>query len=101
MDCSVSDKEAQCNYLDNYLFAADLKYLCDEQMRTFLNVCKEINFQVALEKTFWGTTLLTFLGMLLDTEKQIICIPMDKLVKAMNWIDSEGYQGYQQMTWKE
>ena len=34
-----------------------------------------------------GTTLLTFLGMLLDTEKQLICIPMDKLKKAINWID--------------
>ena len=40
-----------------------------------------------MEKTFWGTTLLVFLGLLLDTKKQIIGIPVDKLKKALNWIE--------------
>ena len=74
------------NYLDDYLFAAAMKALCDQQMEIFLQVCKEVNFLVALEKTYWGCTILTFLGMLLDTKKQLICIPMDKLVKAANWV---------------
>ena len=69
------------------MFAAALKHLCDLQIRKFLEVCEEINFPVALEKTFWGQTVLTFLGMLLDTEKQVIGIPMDKLVKAANWVE--------------
>ena len=80
-------KKFNVNYLDDYLFAAALKRFCDKQLRIFLEVCKEINFPVALEKTFWGTTMLTFLGMLLDTERQLVCIPMDKLVKALNWVD--------------
>ena len=75
------------NYLDDYLFAAALKAFCDQQMGIFLGVCQEIQFPVALEKTFWGTTRLTFLGMLLDTIRQVICIPMDKLIKASNWVD--------------
>ena len=74
------------NYLDDYLFVAALKRICDQQMKQFLRVCEEINFPVALEKTFWGTTQLTFLGLLLDTMRQIICIPNDKLIKARNWI---------------
>ena len=53
----------------------------------FLQICDDINFPVALEKTFWGTTILTFLGMLLDTEKQVIGIPMDKIIKPLNWIE--------------
>ena len=31
--------------------------------------------------------MMIFLGMLLDSERQVICIPMDKLIKATNWVD--------------
>ena len=75
------------NYLDDYLFAAALKALCDRQIQTFLEVCERIRFPVALEKTFWGEPMMIFLGMLLDSNRQIVCIPMDKLVKALNWIE--------------
>ena len=74
------------NYLDDYFFVAFLKEVCDEQITVFLNICKEINFPVALEKTFWGTTILTFLGLLLDTENQVVCIPLEKLNKAMEMV---------------
>ena len=80
------NRKRNVNYLDDFLFAAAIKAMCDSQMRRFLEVCEEINFPVALEKTFWGTTLLTFLGLLLDTERQLICIPLDKLIKATNWV---------------
>ena len=79
-------RKPNVNYLDDYLFAAALKALCDQQMEVFLKVCQEIKFPVAMEKTFWGCTVLTFLGMLLDTRKQVIGIPMDKLIKAANWV---------------
>ena len=75
------------NYWDYYLFAAAIKVMCDKQIEVFLWVCNRIQFPVALEKTFWGCTVLTFLGMLLDTDKQLICIPMDKLIKAANWVN--------------
>ena len=80
-------KKANVNYLDDYLFAALKKIWCDQQMEVFLEVCRDICFPVAMEKTFWGTTRLVFLGMLLDTVRQVICIPVDKLTKAINWID--------------
>ena len=80
-------KKENVNYLDDYLFAAALKAFCDQQMKIFLEVCQEIQFPVVLEKTFWGTPRVTFLGMLLDTIRQVICIPMDKLIKASNWVD--------------
>ena len=79
--------KSNVNYLDDYLFAAALKAMCDKQVQIFLDICKEINFLVALEKTYWGCTLLTFLGLLLDTQRQLICIPMDKLLKASNWVN--------------
>ena len=75
------------NYLDDYFFAALCKALCDGQVRVFLDICDSICFPVSLEKTFWGTTWLTFLGLLIDTVRQLICIPMDKLTKAKEMIN--------------
>ena len=80
-------KKENVNYLDDYLFAALLKAMCNEQIQVFLDVCEEVKFPVALEKTYWGCTCLTFLGMLLDTATQLICIPMDKIIKATNWVE--------------
>ena len=75
------------NYLDDFFFAALIKALCDGQVQVFLDICKLICFPVSLEKTFWGTQQLTFLGLLIDTISQKICIPLDKLDKAMEMID--------------
>ena len=70
------------NYLDNFLFAALWKALCNGQVRVFLDICDSICFPVSLEKTFWDTQLLTFLGLLIDTVNQRISIPVNKLEKA-------------------
>ena len=80
-------KKPNVNYLDDYLFTAALKELCDKQIDIFLQICNDINFPVAMEKTFWGEETMIFLGMLLDSRRQLICIPLDKLVKASNWVE--------------
>ena len=75
------------NYLDDFLFAALLKWLCDQQVHTFLEICKFINFPVNMDKTYWGDTHLTFLGLLIDTVCQIVCIPVNKIQKQQNcWL---------------
>ena len=80
-------KKQVINYLDDYLFAALVKALCNGQVSMFLKVCAMINFPVALEKTFWGTTTLTFLGLLIDTVRQVVCIPYEKVQRALNLIE--------------
>ena len=75
------------NYLDDYLFVALLKLFCDSQIDTFLEICKSVNFPVSLEKTFWETTRLTFLGMLLDTVNQVVAIPVEKIDKAKSMLN--------------
>ena len=75
------------NYLDDFFFASLLKILCDQQIQGFLDVCQDIKFPVSLDKTFWGTTVLTFSGLLLDTERQLICIPGEKVQKVNELID--------------
>ena len=76
------------NYLDDYLFAALKKMMCDHLIQSFLEICREINFPVSLEKTAWGDVTVIFLGLLLDTINQVVCIPMEKIEKARVLINS-------------
>ena len=78
----VKTGKVTVNYLDDYLFASLLKQWCDWQMRKFLEICKIIAFPVSLDKTVWGTKILIFLGLLLDTQRQVVCIPWDKVKRA-------------------
>ena len=75
------------NYLDDFFFVATLKLICDQNIQLFLNICRDINFPVSLEKTFWGTTQLTFLGLLIDTVRCMVFIPIEKVEKALRLID--------------
>ena len=79
-------KKQVINYLDDYFFTALTKLLCDMQVQTFLDICKEINFPVSLDKTFWGMTQLVFLGLLIDTVARIITIPKEKIEKGIELI---------------
>ena len=79
-------KQDLLNYLDDFLFAALYTLLCNRQVDLFLEICKLINFPVSMEKTFWATTNLTFLGLLIDTVKQTVSIPVEKISKALSLI---------------
>ena len=70
------------NYLDDYFFVALLKLICNNQVKSFMQVCAEIGFPVSLDKTYWATNIMTFLGLLIDTNRQLILIPLEKLDKA-------------------
>ena len=76
------------NYLDDFFFAALWRQVCNAQVSAFLEVCRLINFPVSMEKTFWGTTILTFLGLLINTVMQTVSIPADKIEKAKRIIES-------------
>ena len=80
-------KDDNVNYLDDFLFVAMFAKFCNLNIQTFLDVCTSINFPVALDKTFWATTVLTFLGLLIDTENQIISIPVEKINKASDTLN--------------
>ena len=80
-------KNRNVNYLDDFFFAHLLKKICDQQVEQFLEVCQAIRFPVALEKTCWGTTIIVFLGLLIDTVAQRVCIPVDKVRKALDMME--------------
>ena len=74
--------------MDDYLFAAYMKFLCNSQVKEFLAICEDFCFPVSLEKTFWAANKLVFLGLLIDTINQCVCIPIEKVTKAVLLIQS-------------
>ena len=81
-------KKNLVNYMDDFLFAALMKLICNNQVQMFLDICEQIAFPVSLEKTFWVTTKLTFLDLLIDTINQWVCVPIEKVEKAVQLIQS-------------
>ena len=76
-------KEA-VNYLDDFFFVALCHLLCNCQVEQFLEICKQVNFPVSLEKTYWAASQLVFLGILIDTANQRISIPIEKVQESSN-----------------
>ena len=74
------------NYLDDYLFVATLRTLCNNQMTEFLTVCGEIKLPILGRKTHWAKPLMTFLGFLIDGKNHLVLIPVDKIQKANDLI---------------
>ena len=71
------------NYLDDFLFMALCRLRCNELMRIFLELCEELCIPVSVEKTEWASTLMIFLGILLDGMNKVMGIPEDKKSKAL------------------
>ena len=82
----VKTQHENINYLDDFFFGATVKVLCNQQVRQFNQVCGAIGMPVSVEKTFWATTQITFLGLLIDTVRQLICVPLEKIERLLKLI---------------
>ena len=72
------------NYLDDFLFIAITKLLCDGMITEFLSLCQSIGCPISVDKTEWGTTVIIFLGILLNGRSMTLSLPLKKRVKALN-----------------
>ena len=54
------------NYLDDFLFLAASRILCNALIQKFLDLCKRLNVPMSDEKTVWADVRVVFLGILLD-----------------------------------
>ena len=75
------------NYLDDFLFIAIRRLICNQDMQTLLDIYELIKLPIALEKIEWGTTCLVFLGILLNGERLCISIPLEKKDKAIKLLN--------------
>ena len=80
-------KRENINYSDDFFFTALRKLICDNQVKCVMDICNAINFPVSKEKTFWGSTQITFLGLLIDTVRQMVFTPIEKVHKAKELIE--------------
>ena len=89
------------NFLDDFFFVAKLRTMCNKQVEIFLDICQEIRFPVSLEKTYWATTFLGFLGLIIDMVNQFVAIPVDKVERARNLIENFLTRKSKKVTLKE
>ena len=70
------------NYLDDFLFIATDEMECNRMVRSFITLCSEIGCPLSLDKTEWASSLIIFLGLLLNGRMYTISIPIEKKLKA-------------------
>ena len=81
---------AALHYLDDFLLLGPPDSAsCGQALSTTLALCEELGFPVAPEKTEGPTTVLTFLGIELDTSCQVLRLPDEKrerlLATILQW----------------
>ena len=89
MEYRICKRRRITNYLNDFLFLAACRAICNYRVAAFLEICQEINCLVAQDKTVWASIRIIFLGILLDGEQAILVIPKNKRVKALHavsWI---------------
>ena len=68
------------HYLDDFLIVGKPSSAeCEIALQKMLHICKQLGFPIAERKIEGPTTVITFLGILLDTVKMELRLPSDKL----------------------
>ncbi len=75
------------NYLDDFFFADQSYTTCKEQLDTFTRTMDTVGFPWAPEKTALPAQEMEFLGLGLNSKKQTITIPEDKIKKTKTLIE--------------
>ena len=76
------------NYLDDFLFISLCKRRCNQLIQEFLALCMETGVPISEEKCEWATTLIIFLGILMDGINHVLAIPEDKKIRALYQLKS-------------
>ena len=87
----INEKRRVTNYLDDFLFITKTLMRCNYMISQFLKLCDELGVAVSLEKTEWGSTLIIFLGILLNGTSMVLAIPEEKRRLAISYLE-ELYQ---------
>ena len=70
------------HYLDDYLtMGPPQSTVCQQNLNIFISLCSELGVPLAAEKLEGPSTSLSFLGIILDTERMEIRLPEDKVAR--------------------
>ena len=85
------------HYLDDFLLGGSPHTeACQKSLDLSLQVCQEVGFPIMREKVFGPTTVLDFLGILIDTDSMELQLPREKLVHLKALI--QAWQGKKSCT---
>ena len=74
------------HYLDNFMFMGPpTSNACDKALATALQTCRELGVPVETQ-TEGPASLLTFLGIQIDTEATTLSLPEDKLIRILGLV---------------
>ena len=74
--------------IDDFLFMAESIEKCEQDMRSFMDLCAKIGVPLAPGKTVGPTTALQFLGVTLDSVSMEARLPEDKLARCQMLLQS-------------
>ena len=77
----LSGRNSITNYLDDFLFIAYAKSMCNLMIQNFLDICYRVGVPIADEKTEWAVSV--FLGILLNGKLMSLGIPEEKRQRAI------------------
>ena len=80
-------QHSKTNYLDDFLFIAFLRELCNQMIQQFMDLCLELCVPIVVKKTQWASSLIVFLGILLDGKNLILSLPIEKQEKALKLLN--------------
>ena len=76
------------HYLDDFLFGGNPNSdSCKRTLDQALSICQEIGFPIMAEKVVAPTTVIDFLGVVIDTTRMEIRLPEEKLVRLKAMIN--------------
>ena len=75
------------NYLDDFLFVALLRAICQGQMEVFQELCNRLGIPLKIEKTVWPTGTIVFLGLLIDAVNQLVLLPREKIIEGLQLLE--------------
>ena len=77
----------QLHYLDDFFFCGpSTSTSCKDALNSGITLCNHLGLPVAPNKVEGPTTCLTFLGIQIDSEKQQLCLPREKLIRLKDLI---------------
>ena len=78
----------QVHYLDDFLFGRPHSSEASENLHLALQVCRQLGIPVATHKTKGPSTVLTFLGILVDSSRMELRLPTDKLHRLQSLVSA-------------
>jgi hypothetical protein len=87
--------------IDDFLFLAVTSSTCESHLRSFLAMCADIGIPIALDKTFYPSTTMCFVGYELDSVMMEARLPPDKLEKGLGLLTQFIRSGKNKLRLKE